>query len=72
MKKLLVLGAALALLAGATDLSAQTRTGRAATRGASVGSGTTALWVGGVAVVAAGLGAWGISSMSNGINNGHS
>lgn len=65
MKKLLVLGAALALIASASDLSAQTRVGRAATRGSSMGSGTTALWVGGVAVVAAGLGAWGIASMSN-------
>lgn len=69
MKKLMVLGAVLAMLSTSTQLLAQNYTGRAANRGSSFGSSTTALWVGGIAVVAAGLGAWGISSMNN--NNAH-
>lgn len=69
MKKLIVMGAVLALLSSGTQLAAQNyRAGRAAGSGARAGSGTTALWVGGVALVAAGLGAWGISTMNNSHN----
>lgn len=69
MKKLGILAVTFALLSSSAQLMAQNRPGYAANRGASMGSGTTALWVGAVAVVAAGLGAWGISSMNS--NNAH-
>lgn len=70
MKKVLVLGAVLALLSASSQLAAQNyRAGRAASQGSSWGSGTTALWVGAVGVAAAALGAWGISSMNT--NNAH-